>query len=80
VQRIWQHRQHLVDGFTSDYGVDQLVYYEMHGTMFDAITREKRLKAWKRKWKLSLIEERNPEWRDLWAEITGAAGSLPSQG
>jgi putative endonuclease len=69
VQRVWQHKQHLVEGFTREYGVTQLVYYEMHATMPDAIAREKRLKAWKRKWKLDLIEEKNPGWRDLWGEI-----------
>jgi putative endonuclease len=80
VQRVWQHRKHVVEGFTRDYGVDKLVYYEMHGTMLDAIAREKRLKAWKRKWKLELIEKANPDWLDLWDEITGRTGSLRSQG
>src|SRR6478672_7901139 len=82
IQRAWQHRDHLVDGFTRQYGVDHLVYYELLGNMENAILREKRLKKWDRAWKVRLIEERNPEWRDLWEEIlgTGSPGSPPSRG
>jgi putative endonuclease len=71
VQRIWQHKNDFVDGFTRRYGVHLLVYYEQHANMEAAITREKQLKKWTRAWKLELIEERNPEWRDLWHEISG---------
>lgn len=80
VQRVWQHREHLADGFTRDHCVDRLVWYEQHATMEAAITREKRLKKWNRGWKLRLIEERNPEWVDLWDEILGSTGSPPSRG
>lgn len=88
VGRTWQHKEHVVDGFTKKYDVTKLVWYELHGTMDSAILREKRIKAWKRQWKIRLIEEMNPYWNDLWPEITGQTrvresqdtGSLPSQG
>ena len=70
----------MIDGFTHDYGVETLVYYEMHATMEHAIVREKRLKKWNRAWKLRLINERNPQWLDLWEEIQGSIGSPPSRG
>jgi putative endonuclease len=68
-KRLWEHRNNLVEGFTKKYGVHRLVYYEMHGDMVSAITREKQLKKWRRGWKLRLIEGQNPQWRDLWEEI-----------
>lgn len=71
IQRIWQHREGLAEGFTKKYGVKTLVWYEQHATMESAIAREKALKKWNRAWKLKLIEETNPQWRDLWAEING---------
>ena len=71
IQRTWQHREHVVDGFTRQYEVTQLAWYEQHGTMDSAITPEKQIKAWKRAWKLELIEKTNPYWRDLWPEIVG---------
>ena len=80
VQRSWQHRESVTGGFTQRYGVHRLVYYEGHGDMEHAIEREKRLKKWERKWKFRLIEERNPEWRDLWPDILGRPGSPPSRG
>jgi putative endonuclease len=67
--RVWQHRNDMVAGFTRDYRVHLLVYYEMHDTMYAAITREKQLKKWNRAWKLELIERSNPEWIDLWDQI-----------
>ncbi|ATG88346.1 GIY-YIG nuclease family protein [Methylomonas koyamae] len=69
VQRIWQHKNDLVEGFTKQYRVHTLVYYELHADMNAAITREKQLKKWNRKWKLDLIEHQNPNWRDLWEDI-----------
>lgn len=63
--RVHQHREGLIDGFTKRYGVKRLVFYEMHETMDAAIAREKRLKAWKRDWKIALIETDNPFWEDL---------------
>ena len=67
--RTWQHREHIVEGFTSRYNVTMLVWYELHGTMETAILREKQLKKWNRAWKIRLIEEGNPAWRDLWQDI-----------
>ena len=69
VKRGWEHRTNVVEGFTKRYSVRELVYYEMHEDMMSAITREKQLKKWRRAWKLRLIEERNPVWRDLWEDI-----------
>jgi putative endonuclease len=69
VQRVWQHREGIVDGFTKRYGCKLLVWYELHSTMEYAITREKQIKAGSRKKKLRLIEEPNPQWRDLFADI-----------
>ena len=67
--RIWQHRADLVPGFTRKYGVHRLVWYEVHSTMESAIMREKTIKGWRRAWKLELIENANPDWRDLYQEI-----------
>ncbi|MFH0934620.1 MAG: GIY-YIG nuclease family protein [Pseudomonadota bacterium] len=69
VKRIWEHKNHVVDGFTKQHGVDQLVWYEVHETMESAIQREKALKEWQRAWKLKLIEENNPDWKDLYSSI-----------
>ena len=71
VARTWQHREHVVAGFTKRYDVTKLVWYELHGTMDTAILREKQLKKWNREWKLRLVQEFNPEWRDLWDDIVG---------
>ncbi len=71
VQRIWQHRNNAVAGFTNKFNVHRLVYYELCDDMYEALVREKRLKRWRRKWKLTLIEKGNPDWRDLWEEIIG---------
>ena len=69
VQRVWQHKNDFVGGFTRQYGVHMLVWYETHPTMESAITREKQLKWWHRKWKMRLIEESNPRWEDLYSQI-----------
>ena len=63
--RIYQHREKIVQGFTSRYGVTKLVRYELYGDMDSAIAREKQLKRWHREWKLNLIEQDNPDWHDL---------------
>ena len=68
-QRVWQHKNDLVGGFTRRYGVHDLVWYEVHETMESAITRENALKRWKRAWKIELIEKSNSMWRDLYSEI-----------
>ena len=65
-QRVSLHKQDLVEGFSKRYGVHTLVHYEMQETMPAAIRREKQLKKWNRAWKVRLIEQLNPEWRDLW--------------
>jgi putative endonuclease len=70
VRRVAEHREDAVAGFTQRYGVKQLVRYEAHDSIEAAIRREKRLKKWPRAWKVALIETANPQWRDLWAEIT----------
>ena len=69
IQRIWQHRNNQTAGFSQRYHVHQLVYFEIHQDMAQAITREKQLKKWNRKWKLRLIQKNNPEWTDLWDQI-----------
>ena len=65
-RRVWEHKEGLTPGFTSKYGVLRLVWYEDYPDISDAITREKRLKRWRRAWKLRLIEEQNPQWLDLY--------------
>lgn len=69
VQRVWQHNQDLVEGFTKRYGVHRLVWYEVHASMDGAIAREKALKKWNRAWKIELIERNNPNWTDLYDQI-----------
>jgi putative endonuclease len=64
-KRVWEHKKGHVPGFTREHKVHHLVYYEVHATMYNAIVREKRIKEWKRAWKLRLIEDFNSEWRDL---------------
>ncbi len=73
IQRIWQHRNDVVDGFSKVHQVHLLVYFELHADMESAIKREKQLKKWERRWKIELIEEGNPYWRDLFAEILDGA-------
>jgi len=69
IKRVWEHRNNLVEGFTKRYGVHRLVWYELHESMDSAIKREKRLKEWKRKWKVQVIEKTNPNWEDLYPSI-----------
>jgi putative endonuclease len=73
IQRVWQHKNHVVDGFTKKYKVELLVWFEQHENMESAIAREKAIKKWNREWKLNLIEKTNPDWQDLWPMITGEA-------
>ena len=68
-KRAWEHKNDLVEGFTKKYGVHLLVYYELHGDMVSAITRDKQIKKWNRAWKLELIEEQYSDWKDLWDGI-----------
>jgi putative endonuclease len=69
VQRAWQHREGLAEGFTRKHTVKRLVWYEAHDSILEAITREKQIKKWNRGWKINLIQEMNPFWRDLYPEI-----------
>lgn len=71
VRRVWEHKNDVKEGFTKRYGVHRLVYYEVYDHIRDAIVREKRIKKWNRAWKIELIEEVNPSWRDLYAELQG---------
>jgi putative endonuclease len=69
VKRVWEHKNDMVEGFTKRYAVHRLVWYELHENMESAISREKRIKNWKRKWKLQLIEKDNSNWQDLYYQI-----------
>ena len=71
VKRVSEHKQKLVEGFTKKYSVDKLGYYEISDSIESAILREKQIKAGSRKKKIELIEGKNPQWRDLYDEITG---------
>jgi putative endonuclease len=66
IQRVWQHKQDLVEGFTKQHQLHHLAYYEIHEDMLTAITREKQLKKWNRAWKIELIEATNSDWQDLY--------------
>ena len=68
-KRIWEHKSKVVEGFTKKYGVDKLVWYETGHTMESAIQTENTIKKWRREWKLRIIEEMNPEWKDLYEEL-----------
>jgi putative endonuclease len=69
IQRVWQHKNKIAEGFTGKYEVKNLVFYEIHDNSESAIIREKRIKKWRRAWKLELIEKMNPKWKDLYEEI-----------
>lgn len=71
IQRIYQHKNSVVDCFTSKYKLDKLVYYEQHNDIYEAIKREKRIKRWYRKWKIELVEKSNKSWQDLYFTIIG---------
>ena len=70
LKRVYEHKNNLVEGFTQKYDVHNLVYYEIFRSIQDAITREKNIKKWKRKWKMELIEESNPNWEDLYDTLS----------
>jgi putative endonuclease len=69
-KRVWEHREHVVPGFTRRHRVARLVWYECHESIDAAITREKQIKEWHRDWKVNLIQAMNPDWRDLYDEVT----------
>jgi len=68
-KRVWQHKNKAIPGFTARYGIDMLVYFEAFDDYWETAQREKRLKGWHRKWKLELIENVNPNWRDLYEDL-----------
>ncbi|WP_430431094.1 GIY-YIG nuclease family protein [Oceanicaulis sp.] len=70
VGRIWQHREGVVEGFSTRYDIKQLVWFETHSDAEAAIMQEQRIKRWRRDWKLDLIETANSGWKDLWPEIS----------
>ncbi len=69
VKRVWAHKHNMVEGFTKKHSVHMLVWYELHADMESALIREKRIKEWRRTWKIELIEEANPRWEDLYLKI-----------
>jgi putative endonuclease len=69
VRRVYEHREGLVEGFTKKHGVHRLVHFEQFDDVENAIRREKRLKSWNRAWKIRLIEEKNPNWIDLYYQV-----------
>jgi len=69
LKRVWEHKNNVVGGFTNDYHVHRLVWFERHDSMYAAIVREKAIKEWQRLWKIELIEKSNPAWRDLYPEL-----------
>jgi putative endonuclease len=69
IRRVWQHREGVTDGFTHEYRVKRLVWFEQHTDIYSAITREKQIKKWWRDWKVELIQRSNPLWRDLFSDI-----------
>jgi len=70
IRRVYEHREGLIDGFTQKYNIKKLVYFESHDTALAAIQREKNIKHWSREWKVELIAKNNPDWRDLYSEIS----------
>ena len=71
LKRVYEHKNNLIDGFTKKYNVHTLLYYETYNDIYDAIAREKRIKKWKRSWKIELIEKSNPKWEDLYYRLSG---------
>jgi putative endonuclease len=69
IRRVYQHKNKLLGGFTARYGIARLVWFEAYDDPVSAITREKEIKKWRRDWKIRLIEESNPEWRDLYSDL-----------
>jgi putative endonuclease len=70
IKRVWEHREGVVEGFTKQYGVKRLVWFEVHSEIVHAITREKQIKKWNRNWKVNLVQESNPDWRDLYGDVS----------
>ena len=64
-RRVFEHKNGVLEGFTKKYGLNTLIYFEVHQNVNDAILREKQLKKWKRQWKIDLVEKENPDWNDI---------------
>ncbi len=79
IRRAYEHKFGVLDGFTKKYAVKELVWYETHSTIENAILREKQIKKWERAWKLKLIEHFNPDWDDLYFELIGEPARLDSR-
>jgi len=79
IKRIYEHKNNLADGFSKKYGVHRLVWHELHVTAESAIKRERQIKKWERAWKLRLIEEHNPGWKDLYDDLLEMPGYPPSR-
>ena len=77
IGRVWQHKNKIIKGFTEKYNVNKLVYYEWHDDLKNMVNRERQIKKWNRNWKVRIIIEMNPEWRDLYDEI--CSGFPPSR-
>jgi putative endonuclease len=77
IRRVEEHKRGVFDGYTREHGIDQLVWYEHHRYVDQAILREKRIKRWQRRWKFALVEKDNPRWVDLYGQLL--AGSGPDQ-
>ena len=69
-RRVWEHKNRVVSGFTKRYGIDRLVWFEVHDLAETALRREKQIKEWKRDWKINLIEHENRHWIDLFPSLT----------
>jgi putative endonuclease len=69
-RRVWEHKTKAIPGFTTKYGVDRLVWFEVHETLEGALVRERQIKRWKRDWKINLIEAQNPYWVDLFPTLS----------
>jgi putative endonuclease len=80
IKRVWEHRNEVTQGFTKNYGVHFLVWYEQHPTMESAIKREKTLKTWLRAWKIHLINKSNPTWKDLYEDLIDDGFSARGRG
>jgi putative endonuclease len=79
IKRVYEHKNDQVEGFTKTYKVHSLAWYEVHDSAEMAIQREKQIKKWERAWKLRLIEEHNPEWKDLYDDLLEEPGFPPSR-
>ena len=79
-RRVIEHKKEVIGGFSKKYGVHRLVFYGVHGDVLSAIYREKQIKKWKRRWKIRMIEDVNPDWLDLSDEFLDMTGPLPTQG